>query len=219
VKTTYRPISKRRLAELQGYVWWVITLFRAVLFIVAVGVVGWLLRAIQQRIAAPPLDSDAIWLVPTLGFAVAVYMRAGRWTGGRSLRAAVRADLAGGVAAVHEVNAVDAVEVEEQEDEGPSYFILTDDGTTLLFSGQYLAPYKRKGFPWKTFEILEAPSSKIFFGLMPRGEKLVPSVCRPPLTWAEFKEFARGRREYGVVDVDFAALKEGRLTSRAAQHG
>jgi hypothetical protein len=97
--------------------------------------------------------------------------------------------------------------------------VLTEDGTVILFSGQYLAPYKRKGFPWKSFEILEAPSSKIFFGLMPLGEKLVPSVCRPPLSWPEFKEFANVKHEWAIVDVDFAALKEGRLTRRATGHG
>ena len=201
MQTTHRPISKRRLAELRGYVAWSTTIFRAALFIAVIALVGWTLRKLT--------DSELVWIVPTAALAIALYIIAGRWTGGRAFRAKVREDVRGGVAAVHAVRAVDAVEVEEGEDEGPAYFVLTDDGTTLLFAGQYLGAYQRKGFPWKEFEILEAPRSKIFFGLVPRGERLAPSARRPPFTWEEFKIFARGKREYAVLDVDFQALKKG----------
>jgi hypothetical protein len=214
VTTTFRPISKRRLAELRGYVAWSTTFFRALLFLAAVGGFGWLLRALHLRLGRPLSDSELVWLLPTLALGVALYIVAGRWTGGRALRAAVRKDLAGGVAAVHRVVALDAVEVEEGEDEGPSFFLLTEDGRTLLFTGQYLGPYKRKGFPWKSFEILEAPASKMFFGLMPRGEKLTPGARRAPFSRAEFKKFASFKGSYAVVDVDFEALKAGRLTPR-----
>ena len=212
--TTFRPISKRRLADLRGYVAWGIRFFRAVLFLAVVGGFGWLLRAVHARFGRPLVDSELVWLLPTLALGVALYVIAGRWTGGPALRAAIRKDLAGGVAAVHHVVALEAVEVEEGEDEGPAYFIRTDDGRTLLFAGQYLGPYQRKGFPWKSFEILEAPESKIFFGLMARGEKLAPAARRAPFTWYEYKEFARIKGNYAVVDVDFEALKAGRLARR-----
>lgn len=208
MQTTYRPISKRRLAELRGYVAWSTSLFRAVLLVAVVGLFGWTVRTAHLRLGKPLADSELVWLLPSLALAAALYFVAGRWTGGRAFRAGVRQDVAGGVAAVHVVRAIDAVEVDEGEDEGPAYFVLTDDGTTLLFAGQYLAPYRRKGFPWKEFEILEAPRSKIFFGLVPRGERLAPSVRRPPFSWEEFKEFARGKREYAVLDVDFDAVKK-----------
>jgi hypothetical protein len=208
MQTTSRPISKRRLAELRGYVAWSTSLFRALLLIAVVAFFAWILRTAHLRMGQPLGGSGLEWLVPSLALAVAIYFIAGRWTGGRAFRAAVREDLAGGVAAVHTVRAVDAVEVEEGEDEGPAYFVLTEDGATLLFAGQYLAPYQRKGFPWKEFEILEAPRSKIFFGLVPRGERLAPSARRPPFTWEEFKAFARGKREYAVLDVDFDGVKK-----------
>jgi hypothetical protein len=214
VETTFEPISKRRLGELRGYVWWGTTIFRSGLFVAAVAALAWLLRTVHVRLGRPIFDSESVWLLPSLAFAIALYVHARRWTGGAAFRAAVRADLARGVAAVHRVVAVDAVEVEEGGDEGPSFFILADDGSTILFRGQYLGPYKRKGFPWRIFEILEAPESKIFYGLKPQGEKLPPSVRRPPLSWAEYKEFANIKHEYAVVDVDFEALKEGRLTRR-----
>jgi hypothetical protein len=209
MQTTYRPISKRRLAELRGYVAWSTSAFRAGLLIAVVGLFAWTLRTAHARLERPLGDSELVWLLPAAVLAMALYFIAGRWTGGRAFRAGVRQDVAGGVAAVHAVRAIDAIEVEEGEDEGPAYFVLTDDGTTLLFAGQYLAPYRRKGFPWKEFEILEAPRSKIFFGLVPRGERLAPSARRPPFSWEEFKAFARGKREYAVLDVDFKALKAG----------
>jgi outer membrane lipoprotein SlyB len=205
--TTYRPISKRRLAELRGYVAWTTIVFRALLFAVAIGIVAAMLRSVHVGLGRPVIASDVVWIVPSAALAVALYRVSGRWTGGRAFRAAVRKDLAGGVAAVHQVNAVDAIEVEEQEDEGPSFFVLQDDGTTLLFTGQYLDPYKRKGFPWKMFEILEAPASKVFFGLKPVGEKLVPSRKRPPFTWEEYVRYAKPVRDYGIVAVDFEELK------------
>jgi hypothetical protein len=217
MNTTYRPISKRRLAELKGYVAWSTVVFRAALFAAAIGGFAWLARSVHLRVGQPLGDSALVWLVPALVAAVALYLVAGRWTGGRALRAALRKDIAGGVAAVHHVVAIDAVEVEEGEDEGPSFFILADDGKAYLFAGQYLAPYKRKGFPWKAFEILEAPQSKMFFGLVSRGEKLAPSASRAPFTWDEYKAFASFKGGYAVVDVDFDALKEGRLVRRAAR--
>jgi hypothetical protein len=216
MSTTFRPISKRRLKELRGYVAWSTQLGRAALFAAAIAALAWLLRRVHAAFGHPLGDSELVWILPALAVAVALYLVAGRWTGGAGFRAAVRKDIEGGVAAVHHLVAVDAVEVEEGEDEGPSFFVRTDDGAVYLFTGQDLAAYKRKGFPWKSFEILEAPASKMFFGLIARGEKLAPSVSRPPFTWEEYKAFARIKGPYALVDIDFDALKSGRLSRRQA---
>jgi hypothetical protein len=98
-----------------------------------------------------------------------------------------------------------AIEVEEGQEEGPSFFILTSDGRTMIFAGQYLDRYKGKGFPWKEFEILEAPESGIFFGLVPCGEPLRPSLRRSPFSDDELKRF--GADKYAILDVPFEALK------------
>jgi len=137
MQETFKPFTKQQRKELRGYVTPGIALFRAAVFLGVVVVVGWLLRsahgAVSRRYTA--VSHDAWWLLPVVIFAVALYVRAGRWTGGRALRTAIRKDLETGNAAIRRVVAVDAIEIEEQEDEGPGFFILTDDGATMLFSG------------------------------------------------------------------------------------
>ncbi len=213
MQTSYRPISKRRLSELQGYVAWSTTALRMVAFLGTVGISALLLRSAQGLLPSQ-LQHDAWWVLPSILLGGALYFRAGRWTRGRGFRKAVRLDLARGVAAAHRIITVDAIEVEEQEDEGPADFVLTSSGETVLFSGQYLDRFKRKGFPWREFEILEAPESRIFFGLVPLGEQLVSSARRPPFTWDEYKRLAPGKGDYNIVDVDFEALRAGRITTR-----
>jgi hypothetical protein len=210
METTFRPISKRRLAELKGYVAPGIIIFRAALFLIAVGTAAFLTRQMVRGFAQ---SGDAAWILPTALFGVGLYVVSSRWTGGRSFRAKVRADLAGGVAAAHRIVAVDTIQVEEREDEGPAFFVLTEEGETILFAGQYLESYKRKGFPWRSFEILEAPESRIFFGLVPLGARLTPSARRPPFSWEEFKRYRVRDHHYGIIDEDFNALKEAATTS------
>jgi len=212
MEITYRPLTRRQRADLSGYVSPWIALFRAGLFVVAVAIVGFLLRAVHRAIVDDPRSvfGEAWWAIPTLAFAVALYRRAGRWTGGGATRQLIRADLKRGDVAVRRIVATDAIEVEEREDEGPAFFILTGDGTTMLFAGQYLYRLKRKGFPWTAFDIIEAPESKIFFDITPSGDRLRPSATRGPFTWDEMKSFGTNEKaNYRTVDVDFGALVRG----------
>jgi hypothetical protein len=189
-----------------------IALFRAGLFVAAVAIVGFVLRAVYRAIVGDPTSvaGDVWWAIPTLAFAVFLYRRAGRWTGGGATRQRIRADLKRGEVAVQRIVATDAIEVEEQEDEGPAFFILTGDGTTMLFAGQYLDRLKRKGFPWTAFDIVEAPESKIFFDITSAGDRLRPSATRPPFTWDEMKSFGTNEKgNYRTVDMDFDTLARG----------
>jgi hypothetical protein len=100
---------------------------------------------------------------------------------------------------------MDAIEVEEKEDEGPSYFLNTADGEVILFTGQYLDDYKQRKFPWRSFEIIEAPNSRVFFGLKQLGNPFEPSAHRLPFNFAEFKKF--GGKKYQPLDMSFGELK------------
>lgn len=208
---TFRPLTKRQRQELQGYVSWSATVFRAAVFLSVVGFAGWLLRAGLQRLAAvhPALAHPAWWLVPVLVSAAGLFLISRRWTGGRELRRQIAADLRRGEVAARRIVVVDAIRVEEANDEGPTFFLLTDTGTSMAFAGQYLEPYVRRGFPWAEFEILEAPESRRFLGLVKLGDRLPPSAERGPLTWDEVRELGLQSDRYRVLDRAFHALKTG----------
>ena len=205
----YRPLSRRQAADLRGYVAVSTRLFGAVLFLAFAGIAALVFRATFRAAASMwPVLPQAAWVVPTLLLLWLVYRKSSRWTGGPAFRAQVRRDLDRGELAVRQVEAVDAVEFEEVGDCGPCYVLLTSDGRTLLFDGQYLDSYKRKGFPWTRFEIREAPESGVFFGLHKVGERLKPSAHVPAWSFEERKALGSFNKRYQVVNVDFIALKD-----------
>lgn len=205
--TELRPMTTRQRRELQGYVARSIALVRALLFLAAVAVVGTVSASLAWQL--PALRAGPWWLLPTLGFGAWLFRVSGRWTGGTEFRRQVRRDLADGVVAVRRVRAVDAIEVEEAEDEGPAYFIQTEDDRTLYLAFQELARSKSRGFPWTEFELIEAPHSGVFFSIRKVGEKLVPSRVRAPLTREEARKLGGFDERYRVLDVDFSSLKQG----------
>jgi hypothetical protein len=184
------------------------------ILVVVVGVAAGLLRVAHHLLgrALPVFAHDGWWIAAivvvavaaTVGLALSIDPK-----GRRELDVLLRRDLAEGVAAVQRVSAVDAVEVEDEEDLGEAFFVLTREGETILFSFEGLDRLKRRGFPWAEFEIVEAPHSKVFLGLARRGEPLAPSRRRPPLTYDESKRFAIMSRPYRRLDVSFADLKDG----------
>lgn len=207
--TEYRPLNRRQREELEGYVATSTAMGRAVLFVFGVAIVGLVSRTVQATIAVwvPALTGGPWWLVPPLAAAVWLFHVARRWTGGREFREGVRKDIAGAVVAVRRISAVDAIEVQEAEDEGPAYFILTSDGQTLLVAFQELSRYRSRGFPWTEFELVEAPHSRTFFAIKKLGERLKPSSTRPPFTWEEVKAFGFDKY-YQVLDLEFSRLKD-----------
>jgi hypothetical protein len=127
-----------------------------VLFLIAVAAIGGLSWRIQRW---TPLSAP-FWLLPTIAVAIALYVRSKRWTGGRDLREDIRADLRANSARVYHVQVRDAIVFEEQEDEGPIVFVLTDGGETLVFTGQDLARQVARGFPWRELEVRETAASR-----------------------------------------------------------
>ena len=217
METTTRPMTSKELAELRGYVSPGIVLFRAVVFVAVVGAFGVIVRALQRVLDPRALLAHPAWAIAlTAAVAIALYIVSRRWTGGRALRAKIRSDWKRGVAAVHRIRAVDAIAIEEEEDEGPAIFLQTDDGRTLVFSGQYLEPYCRRGFPWTDFEVSESPEARIFLGIRHDGERLVPSLRRRGLTAEQTRRLRLLDGRYEVIDVDFSALKHELSRSTSA---
>jgi hypothetical protein len=201
--TSQRPLTKRQRSELQGYLSPWVTIGRAILFLAVAAGLAALLRSVIEYLR--PDAHFLWWVVPPAAFMVLVFVRAKRWTGGPELRERIRADLQGGVLRLQRIDVAEAIEVTEAEDEGPAYFIKTTEGRVLVFCGQHLDGLKHRGFPWKSFEITEAPASQLYFHLKRLDGTIKPSFLRQPFTSAEFKQYARGN--YRALDVDFETLK------------
>jgi hypothetical protein len=199
----HRPLSDRQRSELNGYAAPAGMIVRAVLFCGAGTALGGVLYYFTWL--ARPGTHFLWWLLPTLAVMAVVYIRSKRWTGGAEFRRQIRADLARGVAEARRFEIAEAVKVEEREDEGPSFFLKTADGQIFIFSGQYLDTGKNRSFPWASFEVLEAPESRRFFGLHKLGEPLKPSFVRQPFDGTEFKRYCC--QHYRQLEEDFDSLK------------
>ena len=191
-----RKLTKKELDELRGVVAISTQVLRAVLFAIAVGVVGLVFRALFAviGIAAPA------WAVPTAIVGYLLYRRAERWTGGAAFRKRVRQDIEQGEARLSVINPADVTEFEELEDEGPAYVIRTDENEWLLLSGQELVPHKRRGFPWSQFSIAEAPNSGVFFGLERMGDPIAVDRTLPSMSYELARDLGTFKRTFIVLD-------------------
>lgn len=203
-------MTAKQRKELQGYLSWGVRGARVVLYFIAVGFVGACLRSIHQAfgISHPLFAWDIWWIIPSLIFALWLARKAKNWTGGTQGVQDIKADLAEGNLAVHRITVADAIEIEEQEDEGPSFFVLTAEKKVIYFHGQEMDGWKRRGFPWKEFEIKETPRSKMLFRLKKQGGKFQPSFVRRPMSYEDVKRYSgnfKGR--YRIIDEDFESLK------------
>lgn len=197
-----RKLTKSEKDELAGIVSWPAHLGRTVLFLLAVAFAGAVSRGLFDLVN---IDSP-IWVVPTLVLAYLLFRRSARWTGGRALRRLVRRDLEQNEARVTEIYPVEVIEIEELEDEGPSYIIKTKDGEWILLSGQEMEPYKRRGFPWSRFSADEAPNSGIFFGLTKSGEPIPPDRTIAPLSYELARDLGTFNRTLVVLEDKERAL-------------
>jgi hypothetical protein len=197
------PLTKRERAELAGYVSGSTVAGRAILFALAVGAVAGLAFRIQRWFS---LDQP-YWLLPPIVAGLALWRRARRWTGGRDLRARIRRDLESNTAAVHVLSVVDAIQVEEAEDEGSTFFLKLDSGETVAIGGQFLDRFVSRGFPWRQFEIREAAESGLFLGLEGRGERVAPSLVKPPLSLATVRELGIASARWRVLPIAFEELR------------
>lgn len=197
------PLTKRERAELVGYVSRSTVWSRAVLFALALTAVAGLAVKFQRSLSI----DQPVWIVPTALVGLTLYWRSRRWTGGRDLRARIRQDLESNTAAVHILSVVDAIKVEEAEDEGPTFFLELDTGETVAIGGQFLDRVVTRGFPWRRFEIREGARSGLFLGLEGRGARVVPSLVKPPLSMATVRALGIGHVRWKILPVAFEDLR------------
>ena len=197
-----KPLSKKQRKELEPLVSISTTILRAATFAIFIGLLGAVLRGIQIK----TFDAPPIWLIVTAAIGVALYMKSKRWTGGPELRRKICQDLEAGVSRVTVIEPAFVTEIEELEDEGPSYIIVTKAGESVLLTGQWLVWIKKRKFPWSKFEITEAPLSGHFFGVQNRGEPIPVSQKRNALSYEQAKALGCFHRNYILLDHDSKQL-------------
>ena len=200
-----KPLSKEQRAELEQFVSTSTAILRASMFIIFIGVLGAMLRGCQIK----TVDAPPIWLAVTAIIGVAIYVRSKKWTGGPELRRKIRQDLEAGVSRTTIIEPAFVTEIEEQEDEGPSYVIVTKEGESILLTGQWLVWIKKRKFPWSIFEISEAPLSGHFFGVYNRGKPFPVSQKREPLSYEHAKALGCFHSNYVLLDNDAKKLLQG----------
>ncbi len=197
-----RELKKREREELAGIVAWSAQIGRAVLFLLSMVIVGFIFRALLSLMSI----EEPFWIVPTLILGYLLYRRAERWTGGPVLRRHVRQDLEDGSVRITVIEPADVTEVEELEDEGPSYIVKTGEDDWILLSGQEMLPYKRRGFPWSKFGVEEAPHSGVFFGLTRMGDPVPVDRKIPPMSYELARDLGTFKRTFIVLDDAARAL-------------
>ena len=155
MKTFTRPFTVSERKRLQQEVSW--TPGMIVFGLMCAGLVLKLFQFLASKLAAshPFFKPIWWWLVP---WALLVVFLVVRMETGKKGRRQNKADLQAGNALCHLVETVEAIAIEEQEDEGPGFFLRTAEGEILFMQGQYLDRYvMRQHFPWSRFEIVETP--------------------------------------------------------------
>jgi hypothetical protein len=101
-------------------------------------------------------------------------------------RALYAADLAGRQMEDWRVRILDAIQVEEFEDEGAQYFLELEDGRVLFLAGQYLYDYAETQFPNRELVIARLPHAGDIYGLACVGEYFPLSAERPAFTREDY---------------------------------
>jgi hypothetical protein len=164
---------------------------------------------VQRVFKLPKSPWEAVIAVAAVVVAISVFVR-GRLSA-RKLDPTVplKADAAAGVAREHVYDVVDAIKVEEFEDEGSNYFLRLADGRVLFLSGQYLYESEdEKRFPSTRVVIVRTPGTGTFLDLRSEGGYLPPTATLPPFSKERLK---RGDvpEDGELLEVDFEALRRG----------
>jgi hypothetical protein len=133
------------------------------------------------------------------------------WRQGRMLptgpRRALNKDLEQGLVDDLHFEVVEALVVQEQEDEGPGYYLKLVDGRVLFLRGPYLTDAEEEGFPRARLCAARARESRTLLQLRCDGPP-VPVAGRLPGFGPEDGKADRAPLDGALLDIDFEALKE-----------
>lgn len=113
---------------------------------------------------------------------------------------------------IFDIEASDAIKVEEFEDEGLGYYLNIGNGKVFFVQGQYLYDEDGDGkaqmkIPSTSMSVTRSSLSKIVLDIKLLGEYLTPSHTNPPFTVEDFKN-NRVPEDGTILEVDFESLKK-----------
>lgn len=157
-----------------------------------------------------PWDRGIRSLVPILPGLVAagfVHRRTRARSAEVALTSALHRELAEGIAEVTTYEVVDAISVEEVEDEGSMYYLKLRDGRILFIAGQYLYDVEEdKRFPNTKFQAVRTPRTRQLIDFICLGDYLPASGRGRQFTVADY-ESGRVPEDGHVWEGDFDALR------------
>jgi hypothetical protein len=157
-----------------------------------------------------PWDRGIRSLVPILAGLVAagfVHLRTRARSARVALTGALQRELAEGKAEVTTYEVVDAISVEEQEDEGSMYYLKLRDGRILFIAGQHLYELEEeRRFPNTKFQAVRTPRTRHLIGFTCLGDYLPASGRGRPFTVADY-DLGRVPEDGDVWEGDFDALR------------
>ena len=126
-------------------------------------------------------------------------------------------DLAAGTAVCSTFEAVDALRVEELEDEGSAYYLKLSDGRVLFLQGQYLYQYEGRGededgkpaqanFPSNRFTVERTAGSHMVLDMIDFGRLMPVSGVLPPFTLDERSD-DNVPNDWDILTIDFETLR------------
>jgi hypothetical protein len=132
-------------------------------------------------------------------------------------REAHASDLAAGTAVCATFDVVDALRVEELEDEGSAYYLKLADGRVLFIQGQYLYEYEDgvededgnpmpARFPAARFTVERTAGSGLVLGLTDLGRMIPVSGVLPPFTPDEHSADTVPQ-DGDILTIDFESLR------------
>jgi hypothetical protein len=119
---------------------------------------------------------------------------------------ATRKDLALGLVDDSHYEIVEALLVEEEEDEGPGYYLKLAGGQVLLLRGQYLMAAEEEGFPRAHLRIARARESRSLVSFHCDGPR-VPVTGRLAPFGAEDRKAERVPDDGSLLELDFEDLR------------
>ncbi len=140
--------------------------------------------------------------------AVVAWQVLGMFRHDRQGAAILRGELGDGCAEVHRYRAIEAIRVQEREDEGTGFLLKLEDGRTLFLAGQlFYELEEERRFPCREFEVDWTPRSRWRLDLRCIGEYLPPSAARaafPKEAWKRRLTPSNGT----TFEGDFEAMKD-----------